>query len=263
MSISVKSDKYRLLERRGQGRGIEYHPWIKTHELSAISVKHRLLGWKIRRIYQLISTLEYMYFLTVQWEDNVIDIREQFPLLPIEQTIFIAEELGIRYPSLFKRNGEEIVMTSDFVITIKNGDNIYDIVRTVKTMNDLAKKRTREKLKIEEEFYNKKGSDWGIVTEQQINFVLANNLDYLYNDYFWAEDRNFDEVQVSNYIHDFIYFFKKKDYNVYETVNIFDKYMEWDTGESLNFFKYLLVKKRIFFDFNKKLDFRYSNFWLP
>lgn len=30
----------------------------------------------------------------------IIDIREQFPLLPLEETIVIADELGLKHPTI-------------------------------------------------------------------------------------------------------------------------------------------------------------------
>ncbi len=46
-----------------------------------------------------------------------MDIREQFPLLPIEETIIIAEELGIKHPT-DPNTGEPVVMTTDFLVTV-------------------------------------------------------------------------------------------------------------------------------------------------
>jgi LPS O-antigen subunit length determinant protein (WzzB/FepE family) len=44
-----------------------------------------------------------------------MDIKDQYLLLPIEETMDIAMELGIKYPA-YPKSGEEIVMTSDFLV---------------------------------------------------------------------------------------------------------------------------------------------------
>ncbi len=43
--------------------------------------------------------MERNYFYLTEFSDAVLDIREQFPLLPQEETIVIAEELGIKHPA--------------------------------------------------------------------------------------------------------------------------------------------------------------------
>lgn len=53
--------------------------------------------------------MERDYFYILEYSDNIKDIREQFPLLPQEDTISIANELGLRHPKN-PETGEDIVM---------------------------------------------------------------------------------------------------------------------------------------------------------
>ncbi|MGP7816533.1 TnsA endonuclease N-terminal domain-containing protein [Niallia sp. 01092] len=53
----------------------------------------------------------------MEYSGFIVDIREQFPLLPIEETIIIAEELGIKHPT-DPNTGEPVVMTTDFLVTV-------------------------------------------------------------------------------------------------------------------------------------------------
>ena len=140
-----KTDKYRLIEGRGTGRLHHYKPWLKIHELPNIGRSHRPFGIKTRRIHQLLSDNEYYYFLMAEWSRNIIDIREQYPLLPLEETIYIANELGYKH-SFDKFRSENVVMTTDFILTIKDGNLVRDIVRTIKPVKDLNKSRTKEKV---------------------------------------------------------------------------------------------------------------------
>lgn len=39
--------------------------------------------------------MERNYFYILEYSDIVEDIREQYPLMPIEDTLLIADELGI------------------------------------------------------------------------------------------------------------------------------------------------------------------------
>ncbi|MFI9481923.1 hypothetical protein ACIG2M_08630 [Lysinibacillus fusiformis] len=61
--------------------------------------------------------MEQNYFHLTEYSDSVVDIREKFPLLPLEETIVIAEELDLKYPTDPKTN-EPIALTTDFLLTV-------------------------------------------------------------------------------------------------------------------------------------------------
>lgn len=266
MAKQRKTDKYRLIEGRGIGRELDYVPWIKTHDLSSKGWSFKILGWKIRRIYHLLSKKgELDFFLNTQWQDDVIDIREQYPIIPIDETITIANELGIKHPSIINKFGElqEEVMTTDFVITKKENEMTYDIARDIKMSEQLSKNRTYEKFRIVKNYWERQGIDWGVVTEKEIPHMKAYNLLILYYDYFWAEQRNIFGDELFKLIFEFKDKLVQNNFDVYNTVDDFDVINGWKDGESLNFFKFLLLKKEIITDFNKRLDFEAMNLWLP
>lgn len=102
-----------IKEGRGSGVGIDYKPWLKIQDVSSLGRSTRLKGIKTNRQHEFLSDLERNYFYLTEYSDEVIDIREQFPLLPLEETIVIADELGIKHPTDLK-TGKPIVMTTDF-----------------------------------------------------------------------------------------------------------------------------------------------------
>jgi hypothetical protein len=113
-------------------------------------------------------------------------------LLPLEETLTIAEECGIRHPSVRhpKKPGEYIpvVMTTDFVLTITKGLNSFDRARTIKYAQDLQSQRTLEKLEIERRYWARRNIDWAIVTEREISRVFAQNVRLLHK-HLTIEDR--------------------------------------------------------------------------
>ena len=135
-----------------------------------------LPGWKTQRIHHFLSALEENYFYTLEWAVEVVDIREQFPL-PLEATVAIAEQHGIAHPP---KNKAPEVMTSDFLITIRNDDKLVDQVRTIKPAKDLASKRTLEKLELERRYWKAQNIDWRIVTENEISRPLAENVKWVH-----------------------------------------------------------------------------------
>lgn len=260
-----KTDKYRQIEGRGIGREKHYRSWIETHELSPKSRTIKIKGWKTGRIHQLLSDQELYFFLSTQWEDNTIDIREQYPLLPIEQTIVIANELGIRHPKIIDNNRKRIdaAMTTDFVITKKDGNLIYDIARDVKMSTKLNNRRTCEKFDIVKRYWDINRIDWGIVTENEISKVKGRNILFLYDDYYWANRRMISEGTISNIITEFKDRLIQFNFDIYRTIEVFECYKGWSEGEGLNFFKYLLIRKRILTDFNVRLNFETMKIYLP
>ncbi|HEY5563625.1 MAG TPA: TnsA endonuclease N-terminal domain-containing protein [Clostridiaceae bacterium] len=249
-----KSDETKFKEKVGTGRGVDYTPWLKPHEFGSKGRVHRIIGWYIDRIYYFMSDLELYYFLLLQFDDNVTEIREQFPLDLID-TVLIANDLGFRHPPINSKIGNEVVMTTDFVITIRCNNRLKDIVRTVKSSSDLKKRRVLEKLSIEKEYFRNKGLDWGIITEEQINKIKAKNIYLLYNDFFWAKDIKLSKDAMKKLISDFKRLLLKCNKDIIKACRNFEENNSWQCGEGLNFFKYLIIQKIIIIDMSVKLNF--------
>jgi hypothetical protein len=142
MSRLRKTDAMRLKEKRGQGYGDKYIPWIFTHEVPSNGRTHNILGWKHRRVYHLLSDGELWAFLRLQMQDNVFDIREQFPLLPLVKTLKIAEKFNIEHPPRYKK---EIA------------DKIIAISRTfMRSLEERMIRVQREELNVKEELLKDK-----------------------------------------------------------------------------------------------------------
>lgn len=77
----------------------------------------------------------------------MIDIREQFPLLPLNLSKKIAATLGVEHPKV-PVSGEENIMTTDFLLTCRHGEREFYRAISVKTRGR-NRQRTAEKLDIE------------------------------------------------------------------------------------------------------------------
>jgi hypothetical protein len=169
----------RLKERRGQGKGANYNPWIHIQDVPSQGLSSRIKGWKTGRIHHLLSEMETSLFYVLDWSPVVLDIREQFPLLPLEETLAIAEQCGINHPS-DPHTKEPIVMTTDFAVTTHQKNRSVEHARTVKGTQDLQSQRTLEKLEIERRYWQRRNTDWGIVTERDIPRTVAENVKWLH-----------------------------------------------------------------------------------
>ncbi len=178
MTDASTADRRRK-EGRGCGTGSLYLPYIYIHDVASIGLASRVLGWKTARIHHLLSRLELQYFHTLEWSERVLDIREQFPL-DLDETLAIAAQLGVKHPTHPKTRCP-IVMTSDFVVTVREPFNARDRVRTTKYAKDLRRPRVLEKLEIERVYWQDvRGIDWKIITERNIDPVLARNVEWVH-----------------------------------------------------------------------------------
>lgn len=245
-----------IKEGRGIGTGSDYIPWIKIQDVPSLGRSTRVKGIKSCRKHDFLSDMERNYFYLLEYADEIIDIREQFPLLDIEETIQIADELGINHPK-HPKTGEYIVMSTDFLLTVKSEIGLLQKARTIKSKDDLLNKRVLEKFEIERVYWSRKGIDWGIVTEYEIDKVIAHNIMYVHG---YKEVYNIDcfiNIEVTE-IQDLICEFIRRIVDDKRSMRViaaeFDGEMSLGKGTGLSIFKYLIINKIIKIDINKKID---------
>ncbi len=167
-----------IKEGRGQGEGRNYRPWFEIQDVPSSGRESRVGGWKTGRTHHLLSKLEASYFRVLDLSPAVLDIREQYPLLPREETIAIAERLGIAHP----RFGDVyLVLTSDVLISARIGLADKRFARTVKMSSELPSDRVMEIFEIERIYWETRGVDWGIVTERDLPPGLRANAEWLHD----------------------------------------------------------------------------------
>lgn len=173
-ALSRNEIQQREHEGYGRGEGKHYRPWLDVKNVPSQGLSHRIKGTKTQREHQLMSNGERDCFYVFEWSEKITDIREQYPLLPLEATIAIAEELGVKHPSY---QGNPIVMTTDFMLTVAEGFKKVNVARTFKTTSELNAKADRilEKLEIERVYWQSKNIDWALITEREIPTNLAIN----------------------------------------------------------------------------------------
>ncbi|WP_189438629.1 TnsA endonuclease N-terminal domain-containing protein [Pseudovibrio japonicus] len=103
-----------------------------------------------------------------------MDIREQFPLLPLDQTLRIASCLDLKHPLVVSTKHPN-VMTTDFLLTCqRDGQLSYEAV-CVKPAEELTNQRTAEKIDIERVFWELLGVRFRIfVLTKRLKMQAAN-----------------------------------------------------------------------------------------
>lgn len=243
-----------IKEGRGQGYGSEYKPWITIQDVASLGRVSRVRSIKTNRQHEFLSDIERNYFYFLEYSDNVVDIREQFPLLPLEETQYIATSLGLKHP----RTNEDIVMTTDFLITLRRPDgSTYDIARTIKPKEALTNKRVIEKFEIERIYWENQQIDWGIVTDNDIDKTIAHNIMFFHSYYDISCIDSLQNID-DNYLLDLILEYIKRIIDSKKSIRYysskFDKDMCLEPGTGLSIFKHLLARKKIKIDLTIKFN---------
>lgn len=173
-----KQHEKKIKEGRGQGDFANYKPWLKIQDVASQGVATRIKGIKSRRIHHTLSTLELDFLLLLDWSEDVIDIKEQYPL-DLKETVSLASEINIAHPPL-SNPSQPVVITTDFLIVIRQPIGTKEIARTIKYSSDLTDSRVLEKFEIERLYWQERNIDWGIVTELDINKAIIQNIKWLY-----------------------------------------------------------------------------------
>lgn len=245
-----------IKEGRGLGIGSEYKPWLKIQDVASLGRSTRLKGIKTGRQHEFLSDMERNYFYILEFSDCVKDVREQFPLLPLEETQTIANELGIEHPKNPK-NGEYIVMTTDFLITEETDGQILNLARTIKAKNDLLNRRVSEKFEIERVYWQRRNVSWAIVTEEEVDKAIVKNISFFLSYYDIDNLDAFVEmtnIEVQDLILEYIKRIIAPEETIREISSLFDKDMVLDKGTGIALFKHLLAKKIISIDLSEIIN---------
>lgn len=248
-----------IKDGKGQGIGNEYKPWVDVRSFPSVGRVSRVLGWKTGRIHHLLSDLQTRYFYMLEWEDAVIDIREHYPLLDVED--IIKEKADLRF-DLFtdKESGFPFVLNTNFLITLKNneGNNLY-IARTVKMATDLEKKNTLERLEIERRYWTAKGINWGIITQKEISNAFTKNIEWIHPSLYSYQDRGFSKEEMIYMGDVLIERLEDSTHSIRKNTLDFDKEFNYEAGTGLFVFKFLVASKQIGIDMMNTIDINAAN----
>ena len=167
-----------IREGRGAGEGARYKPWLTISDVPSRGRSHRFHCPKTGRTHHLLSDNEYMAFLKCWWDDDVIDIREQFPILDRRETVIIAAALGIRHP-VYPSSQALMVITSDLVVTKGRGAQRTTVVHAIKQAEDLKNPRICDLLEIERRWWEQRGIEWSLMTELHVKTQFTRNLSWI------------------------------------------------------------------------------------
>jgi hypothetical protein len=250
-------------EKRGQGYGVDYKPFLTVRDVPSKGRVHRRPALTHNRIVHLLSDLELAAFLLFDWSDSVIDIREQFPLNP-EATIDIAKRLGIKHPAY---KGVHQVMTTDFLIDMEIDGYLVRQAVSIKYADDLEDERTLEKQEIERRFWENEKIAWYAFTEQDVPVTSVKNIRWL------APHMHSYDLENSERISIFERITKALDGSSEEKLPILLRELDAKYGQlsgaHLQYFRHFAAQHAFLWDIHGKLhtslkakDIELSDYWL-
>lgn len=150
----------------GTGKGANYVPYITTSEFNSEGTTAVIKDWKTGRGVHCLSQGEALWYYILRWDDNNVDIREQYPL-ENELTVKIAKENGFKHPK-----SESHIMTTDFLVTESDGTlHAY----SVKLDRNLSE-RTLQLLCIEKLYWLSKNSKFTVLFKSDVNKIFSSNI---------------------------------------------------------------------------------------
>lgn len=181
--MRVKKTKNKFKEGRGTGTGADYKPWITTREFYSSGTCANVVDPKTGRMVDLLSQAELAWYWILRWDDNVIDIREQYPL-DLKLSVLIAHRLRIKHPF-----NESTPMTTDLLVTKNDGHMEAYSVKSSKRDMDA---RHEEITLLEREYWESLGVPFRVVYKDDVNPVLVRNIEDVFR--YYDASRVFDDV---------------------------------------------------------------------
>lgn len=170
--------KRALKQSYGLGEGANYTPWIRVQDVKSHGHSGKIEGIKSGRTHHTLSEQESCFFYLAEFSDSVIDIREQFPLLPLSLSLKISKSLDIEHPK-HPITKDPVIMTTDFLLTCSDGQRVWYEAVCVKPREKLSDNRTAEKLDVERVWWELLGVPFHIFCLSELNQIKSRNIQWI------------------------------------------------------------------------------------
>jgi len=240
-----------IRQKRGLGSGREYKPWLTVRDVPSMGRVHRPYSQKTGREHHLLSDNEYYAFINIHWDDQAIDIREQYPLIDRRETLEIASLCGIRHP-VDPISRALWVITTDLLVTMADDFGVRQVAYSIKEAKALSNMRSLEKLEIERRYWERRGVPWYLLTNEQVKNQTSLNLAWIYNSDVTIDDSRYKEkdATIQKHLEELQ---KTRPYSpITATCGLIDKGLGIIPGESLASLRRLLGLKKVLVDLTSR-----------
>jgi TnsA endonuclease N terminal/TnsA endonuclease C terminal len=238
---------------RGLGSGRDYKPWITVRDVPSKGFSFRILGSKTQRKHHLLSKVELSFFYTLELDQNVIDIYEKYPLLPISETIKNALEGNKRHPYC-KRKQEFVVMWTDFLVKINTAGEERFIAYNVKPSTSKNSKLAINNISIEKKYWENRGVEFKVKYADEVSDVFASNFKSIWRTKSLKVAPGLleeDIFQAENLLYEHVC---KSENSISDICNEVDDELKFPPGSSLWIVKHLIANSYWLVDMEKPID---------
>lgn len=173
MAKIIKNYEELVKEGYGQGHGRDYKPCKTVQNFSSIGRSHRVQGRVSKRLHHLFSDLELSTFLLLDWNHNVTDIREHYPL-DIYDLNSICSRFRMKKVSV---DYLPFTLSSDFLVDFGK----FSIALDTLYSKDLNKAHIIESLEIKRRYWEEEhNTPFKLITEKDIPATVLENIKWLY-----------------------------------------------------------------------------------
>ena len=236
-------DDYQRALRNGYGlgQGEKYKPWYRIQDRSSRAGRSLIHGLKTNRSHHLMSEIETEFFYLIDFCDSVIDIREQFPLIPLDLSQKIATAYDIPHP-LHPKSKEPLVLTTSFLVTTKHNEKIsYHAIATATN--------SAEQLDIERIWWSLLDIPFQCYRSSEFNVCEAKNIAWITSS-IRSGLVSFSPIQIETAVS----FLRIKKYYVKEICELYINQLQVPHDEALNLLLTLIAKKHIIIDLTYTID---------
>lgn len=169
----------------GSGERESYRPWLKIRSIPSKGSSKIIPGVRIARGHHCLSDCESSFFVLMEFNQDITDIREQFPLIDYDETYSIALQKNIR-PALYIGTDVPFVFTADFMLTFaRPGEDVKMVAISLKYKEEISnasvskRKRIFEKQEIEKEYWARRGVQSKLCFYEDLPHTKIRNLMFI------------------------------------------------------------------------------------
>lgn len=129
---STQGDIEKALLRVTLSDGAEYRSGTSVRDFNSRGVCNRVKDLRTGRVRDLFSNGEYWFQEYVAFDNRIIHAEEQWPILPISETVAIAAELGVDHPGASRGVNKEVRTDMRIALRPAPRARIQEIVIEVK-----------------------------------------------------------------------------------------------------------------------------------
>ncbi|WP_303799515.1 TnsA endonuclease N-terminal domain-containing protein [Alicyclobacillus macrosporangiidus] len=229
-----------------------YVPWLQVRDLPKTSSVYRVKGWKTRREHHL-TKLQYAYFLLAEWSDKVVDIREQYPMLPIERAQAIAEEIGMEYP-VDPDSQMPLVITTDFLLTVEDEGGRYEIARSLVDRKELEKTAVVQRLELTRRFWQAQGVPWDLVTDTRLPGTMIRNVQHVHAAFHLEGTERYTVSELASLIPDLGRYLRDAKGTIKDALEEMERALNLEPGTANYLLTHLVARKQVVVDMREPLD---------